>query len=141
MNGQDMSKYVDFILALELKDISLKELKATVRRRIPPEHIKVAHRITVEHEFLDEGKIDFIVRAEFKFRDVDSRKVAASITISLKLSYTYSGSVEPDEETIEEFKSTSLMLNAWPYIRFWVQTITQSFGWSPFLLPLIKFIE
>ncbi len=68
----------------------------------------------------------------------DKNLTAAKILISVKLVYTYS--VKPDREILELFSKSSVILNAWPYLRFWTQNIVQSFGWPSFTLPLLKFL-
>lgn len=133
--------YVDFITSLNLMDIVLKEIRAKANQKELPEDIKVEHDIKVGHYIPEDGRVDFTVKAAFRFRERTSRRIIGSVIVTLELRYSYLILIGVNEEILKEFEDTSLMLNAWPYIRFWVQTITQSFGWPPFVLPLMKFIE
>jgi len=129
--------YANFIKGLELKSITLKKLNADLRY---PEFTEMGidSELNSHCEVMDDGRLHADVSLLLKFKNIRNRRIHAKIEITLSLEYTFV--VKPDEESLGIFRESSLLINAWPYFRFWVQTITQNFGWPPLTLPLFKTI-
>jgi len=129
-------KYNAFIGGLELQNIRLMSINAKLREPEFPGSMKVDVKMKTDFSFQDENRLVTDVNAIFSFRDVSSRRIHAKIDITLRVEYRYE--VPPDQDMLDIFRDTSLMVNVWPYLRFWGQIITQGFGWPSFLLPLFK---
>ncbi len=132
-----MDNLSEFIKGIELHKIILKELKVKLLQDNPPSKIKVDMEVKTEH-FEDDPNLSFLVNMNLKFTDKNSRKIAAKISIVLKLIYT--SQIKPEKEILDNFSKSSVILNAWPYLRFWIQSIVQNFGWPSFTLPLFKLL-
>ncbi len=135
----DKKDYDEFIKGLEIKAIKLKSLETELRYPYPPAgQLKVGEKVSTEFN-IEESLLRATVTMNLNFRDTKTRRVIARIKIGLDLEYTYN--TPPTEKSLQVFKETSLLVSAWPYLRFWVQTITQSFGWPPLVMPLLKIVS
>jgi len=131
----DKEKYKKFIEGLQLKSIRLRNIEAKLRYPNFSRSMRVDSDIITEYQ--KEGNVlNADVTMRLSFKDVKTRRVMAKVNVTLNLEYTFTE--EPTEEMLKVFEESSLLINAWPYFRFWTQTITQSFGWPPFVMPLLK---
>ncbi len=132
------NNYNEFIKGLELKNIRLKNIESKLRSPHPPEgQLKVEQKMFSEFE-IEETLLRAVVSIILSFKDTKTRRIMAKIKLSLYLEYIFN--TVPTDETLQIFKETSLLVNAWPYLRFWIQTLTQSFGWPPLVMPLLKVV-
>lgn len=126
-------EFNNFVKVVELQNIYLKEVKA---KALTP---KFEKELSVEVEtnsksVFSENKITYSVT--FNLNIFKEQEKYGEIALTFLAEY-YS-EVEPKKEYLKLFERRSVMITLWPYFRFWVQTIVQSWGWPPLTLPLLK---
>lgn len=134
--------YHAFVAELELRGVRL--ISSEVRTSgFPPigSEIAVDYAQDVRVEPFD-GGFEMVFAAEFTFRPpADETAPDSSGRVAAAFGLLYTGTTEPEgdvEGYYDVFKEVSLPVNAWPYVREFVQSTMMRMGWPPLTLPLLK---
>ncbi|MGX7676778.1 hypothetical protein [Plantactinospora sp. DSM 117369] len=127
-----------FVDALELRAILLDECSI---KRGDADHDnpgEVASTITIEPAYDANGKLlTYSVSAHHIFNNSDGQ-VVVNIEVSMAALYDVQSEIEPSEEEIEKFGSTSALLHVTPFFREFLATMTNRLGMPVFYLPMLK---
>ena len=127
-------KYRKILAGIDLKNILLSDLKASVKHSALTENIKISIDDEASFENVND---ELVITHKFKLRAGKSSKKTA-----LKIEATFLLVFETQEEITEEFfnvyKEVSLPLNSWPFFRELVYSLTSRMNISPLTLPLLK---
>ncbi len=126
-------EYNEFIKSIELKSIILTKIEAElIKKEFEPElNVDIQSKSTTT---FTENNILFFTTFSLKIKKREKKFATITLTFLTK----YSSKLKPEKELIDFFEKHSLLITLWPYLRFWVQTIIQSWGWPPLTLPLLK---
>ncbi|MEV4829218.1 hypothetical protein AB0K25_12955 [Micromonospora sp. NPDC049257] len=127
-----------FVDALELRAIVLDECSV---KRGDADHDKpgeVASTITIEPTYDGNGKLlTYSINAHHTFNNSEGQ-VVVNIDVSMAALYDVHGELEPSEEEIESFGSTSALVHVTPFFREFLATMTNRLGMPVFYLPMLK---
>jgi hypothetical protein len=127
-----------FVDALELRAIVLDECTVTRGKANHDTPGELKSSFAIEPSYDGEGRLlTYIVRADHEFINTDEELVV-EINVSMAVLYDVQGDVEPSEEAIEEFGSTSALTQATPFLREFLASMTNRLGMPVFYLPLLR---
>jgi hypothetical protein len=131
--------YTEFIKGLQIDEVLL--LSASVRNdsggRLPG---SLRPTLTTDVELVRSAEKGFDAKCTLTFsaHDVEAAKEIIEIKIAFLLRYTTALPVTPS--LFDIFKGTALSVNAWPYLREYLQSTIVRCGLPPFTLPLVKIL-
>ncbi len=127
-------KYRSILDGLELKNILISELKASVKHELLSEGLTISIKDFAEYENRD-GEV--LVKTTYRLMARNAEK-----KIALKMEATFivifSSKNEISDEFFDVYKNISLPLNIWPFFREFVNATTARMNIPPITLPLLK---
>lgn len=133
-------EYAEFINGVELLDVRLVSSEAT-SEAIKPEVADLSVHVLYTSTIL---RSDATEPFEFEARptlEVTARKEGVDEPVGMVkvcLGLLYRSLLEPTDGYLEIFSKVNLQVNAWPYLREYVQQTVTRFGWAPLVLPTLK---
>lgn len=135
-DAQEREAYNRFIHSLELRDIVLARVEAEARvPSINPAETGIQADFDVRDDECESepNLCQVLAQLKVELMQVKSGERLGAVDVTLRLTYS---SEEPITDAIRErFKAANVPLNAWPYLREYVQQTMTRFGWPPFILP------
>jgi preprotein translocase subunit SecB len=155
----NLEKYNEFISLLELSKINLDSLYTEKNKNFAQKQVSLD--IAMDYEVKDAKQIDLEVFVPFSFtvkafvnedneeKNINSIKAEDTLfTIKMELMLTYFLDIEEIETTditvdysdiLEQFAERNVVINAWPYVREMVHSLTFKMGLPALVIPLKKF--
>lgn len=132
--------YSEFVQGIQLQGIHLMKLQAESKvSRVSTGSAGARVSFHVEYDKDTEPSKHFTMqpslRVVFSSRNEDTENDETYGSISVDLVLRYTSKVMPDEQLLKIFSERNVPVNAWPYLRENVQSMTTRFGWNPFVLP------
>lgn len=133
-------EYAEFIRGIELLDVRLvsSESRSDVYRPEAPE-LKLLVRYESDIARVDSAEgyaFEAYPRLRVEARQGDDDEPAGHVEVRYGL--RYQSELEPTDGFLEIFSNVNLQVNAWPYLREYVQQAITRFGWTPLVLPTLK---
>lgn len=132
----EVAAYNRFIGSLELNEIVLAraEVEARTPSILPGEAAVQAVFDVTDDECESEPNVcQVLAQLKVNIVHVHSKERLGLVDVTFRLIYT---SQEPITPAIRQrFKAVNVPMNAWPYLREYVQQTMTRFGWPPFILP------
>ncbi|RKY98489.1 MAG: hypothetical protein DRQ10_07355 [Candidatus Hydrothermota bacterium] len=132
----DMERFSEFIKNIELKSISLKELKVLSLIPFEGKLPKVKIKFSSDEIRIIEG-VGFEVIQKLKLEGRHSRKLAIKIELTQSIFYKLKNQELLIENFVEHFAQSSSILHGWPYIRETISYTVVKMGYPPLFLPLL----
>lgn len=88
----------------------------------------------IDVSFSSQDNVVYVVKSTHSFMN-SSGELLARIEASYVASYSYDGP-DPEDEEIENYAQTALMIQVLPFIREFLASMTNRLGLTPFYLPL-----
>jgi len=134
----DPKKYAEILRRVKLGEIYLDSCSVIHKREnlIKQKDLQVLIRDRASYE-QSNGKIKVIHKYYLKTKKTEKEKDVA-LEISATFCLIYFSDTHFSEEFFEIFKNTNLVINSWPYLREFVQNITQRMNIPPLTLPLFR---
>jgi preprotein translocase subunit SecB len=134
-------QYNSFVNSISLQNIRLVEcaVNSGIERPLPKKTsigIKFSTSLNGIKNDSDSVSFDSNAEAEIVFRSRDSDHILGTIKVNFILSYE--SKIQVEEEIIELFVKRNVPINAWPYLREFIQSMIQRMGWSTFILPPLR---
>lgn len=137
-------QYRDFVGSIELLDVRLAKAQASsTASRFEAESLTV--RLGLETKAGASKKsgdvYQFEVQATLDARvlKLDAEKQVGRINATFSL--RYSSQTKPSAELLDVFSNVNVPVNAWPYLREFVQQTVTRFGWTPLVLPTLNTVR
>ena len=127
-------EYGKILKGIELKNILLSEIKASIKHEILSEGLKINIKDEADFEFENN---EFIVFNKYVLTAKNKEKKTA-LKIEAKYIIVFESEREITESFFEVYKKISLPLNIWPFFRELVNTTTARMNIPPLTLPLLK---
>jgi len=133
MKKEDKFKkeYRDFIRGLNINELKMITLKATVEKKFePPARILV--KDSANYEIINDNTFEVIqvYNIDAKKDNEDKAGLQVEITYLIK----YSIKIPMKKEYFDAFKDSSLRLHTWPYVRQFIHQITLNMNLPPIIL-------
>jgi len=129
-------KYNAFISGLELRSIVLESCKVEF---IPENYTAgggaISFKSDVAFDVLRDSVLDALVSVRARAKPHGALKMCTKFDCTYRLSYVVPS--EPDDAMLEAF-SRNVEINAWPYVRELMHSLTQRMTGPTLLLPLRK---
>ncbi|MCA1035712.1 protein-export chaperone SecB [Bacillus infantis] len=133
----DSNKYQELINNIEIQNVKLKDL--SVRSSYNNESQKNIE-ISAKHEvisFKRDGDL-LLVQTRFEIEGFSESQCVFSIGFILELVYYLENRFTFEEQYIDLFTKNNVPVNAWPYARELVSSITLRMGLSALILPVLR---
>ncbi len=158
MHEINEEKYGQFISLLELNNINMESVRCEKNKEF--KHTNASLDIALDYEVNETQQLDLEVLVPFKFKvkafvnetnmeqninTIDPEDTLFSIEIELLLKYYLDIDevdtkeiVEGYSDVLEAFAERNVAINAWPYVRETIHSLTAKMGLPPLLIPLKK---
>ena len=127
-------EYRKILDGIDLKNILLSELKATIKHELLSEGMKIGIKENTHYAYEDN---ELIVTNKYVLTAKNNDK-----KIVLKIEgifiVVFESEYEITDDFFEIYKDISLPLNVWPFFRELVNSTTSRMNIPPFTLPLLK---
>ncbi len=128
-------KYRQILEGIELQNILLSEIKASVKHELFTEKMKINIKDESEYEFKDDK---FIVINKYVLTSRNNKQKKNALKIEATFKIFFESENEINDGFFEIYREISLPLNIWPYFRELVNSITARMNIPPLTLPLLK---
>jgi hypothetical protein len=137
----DPSKYKDFISKIELSRVRLVSANVSALLETPGPNTTVDFNETSTYKITG-SELSMLHNFKILF-SAEGADVQTSAEIEVNYEFFYNSDVELQEyiDCIEAFKEFSFPITSWPFIREFIFSIMGRFGWPPYTLPLIKWLD
>ena len=132
----DPVTYNRFIASLVLHDVVLARTEAMAHvPSIQPGETGIRAEFNVrDDECKSEPNIcQVLANLRVELVRIEDEEIIGFVDVSFRLIYGSEESLTPAIR--ERFKAVNVPINAWPYLREYVQQTMTRFGWPPFVLP------
>jgi hypothetical protein len=133
-------EYAEFIRGIELLDVRLvsSESRSSAYRPEAPElKLLVRYGSDIARVNSAEGyAFEAYPRLRVDARQGSDDEPAGHVEVRYGL--RYKSELKPTDGFLEIFSNVNLQVNAWPYLREYVQQAITRFGWTPLVLPTLK---
>lgn len=133
-------EYAEFIQGIELLDVRLISSDAhsgAYRAEATELKLLVRYGSDIARVGSAEGyAFEAHPRLRVEARKGDGDEPAGHVEVRFGL--RYKSEFEPTDGFLEIFSNVNLQMNAWPYLREYVQQTITRFGWTPLVLPMLK---
>ncbi len=129
-----------FIDGLELRRVRLRESHIQAQEMYPnPNETKVELIENYQPSLIDNG-FEAIAEYQVKFCHHETGNEIGSIKVAFAFFYESKSTLNNELllSCFDIFKSASLPVNAWPFLREFVHNAMSRMDWPPFTLPLFK---
>ncbi len=132
----DKKKYAAFIKGIELLGIRLTSCKG----EFVPENFadgggRISYAVDVGFEDPRDSILEAIVTVRTRAKPTETKKMCTKVDCTYVLTYQYD--TEPDEAILGAF-ARNVEINAWPYLREFIQNLTARMAGPTLMLPLRK---
>ncbi len=128
-------EYRRILKGIELQNILLSEIKASVKHEFFSESMKINIKDDSEYEFNEDR---FIVTNKYILTSKSNKQKKNALKIEATFRIIFESEYEINDDFFEIYKEISLPLNIWPYFRELVSSITARMNIPPLTLPLLK---
>lgn len=134
----DPKKYLNILKDIELNQIYLESCSAELKRRNIELH-KNLQVIIRDRASFEQIKNKLKITQKF-FLTVKTPEMKKDFAIKASVAFCliYGTKTVVDKEFFDTYREVNLPLNTWPYLREYVQSITQRMNVPPLTLPLFK---
>ena len=130
----DYRKYSKTLSNLDFIEIYLESSSTDIKRQDILKHKGLKIEITDRASFEQtDNKLKVAHRYYIKARGPEQKDVALRINVTFCLTFQTKETIEKD--FIDIFRKINLPLNSWPYLREFVQNMTQRMNIPPLTLP------
>ena len=133
-------EYAEFIRGIELLDVRLVSSAAhSDVHRPEASDLKLLVKYGSDMARLDSAvgyTFEAYPQLRVEARNRDDDELAGYVEVRFGL--RYQSELEPIDGLLEIFSNVNLQVNAWPYLREYVQQTITRFGWTPLVLPTLK---
>lgn len=133
-------EYAEFIQGIELLDVRLISSEAhsgAYQPEAPELKLLVRYGSDIARVDSAEGyAFEAYPRLRVEAQKGDGDEPAGHVEVRFGL--RYKSEFEPTDGFLEIFSNVNLQMNAWPYLREYVQQTITRFGWTPLVLPMLK---
>lgn len=133
-------EYAKFIQGIELLDVRLVSSHAT-SNAIRPDASELRLRVRYRSDITrlhNAGTYVFEAYPRLKVIASKAEGEDPAGEVEVRLGLRYESKLEPTDGFLEIFSQVNLQVNAWPYLREYVQQTITRFGWTPLVLPTLK---
>lgn len=134
----DKKEYRDFIVGLQLKDLSVRRSSTHRAARTIDLSRKVDVNINEKASFSMQGENICDIVHSYALQLCYQGEKTPLLTIECEFDAVYRVSKPMTEAYFEVFKKTSLPLNTWPYWREFVHSSFARMGLPPYFLPVYR---
>jgi len=127
-------EYRKILDGLELKNILMSDLKASVKHELLSEGLSVSIKDSAFYENKDD---EVIVKNTYRLTARNKEK-KTPLKIEATFILVFTTKHEITDDFFEVYKNISLPLNVWPFFREFVNTTTARMNIPPITLPLLK---
>ncbi|NOX89100.1 MAG: hypothetical protein GXO77_08740 [Calditrichaeota bacterium] len=127
-------EYRKILNGIELKNILLIDLKASIKHELLSEGMKIDIKDDAQYEYDDDK---FIVTNKYILKAKNNDK---KIVIKIEATFilVFESGFEITDDFFNIYKDISLPLNVWPFFRELVNSVTSRMNIPPLTLPLLK---
>jgi hypothetical protein len=137
----DQNKYREFIAKTELSRVRLISANVAAILETPAASTSVDFNENSTYEINDH---ELLMLHNFKITfssDEGANENSAEIEVNYQFFYHSDLDLQEYIDCIEAFKEFSFPITSWPFIREFIFNMMGRFGWPPYTLPLIKWLD
>lgn len=126
--------YRKILTGIDLKNILLSDLKASIKHELLTDGLKIGIKEDAQYSYEDE---ELIIKSKYALTAKNNdKKIVIKIESVFIVVFESTSSI--NDEFFEIYKEISLPLNVWPFFRELVNSITSRMNIPPLTLPLLK---
>jgi preprotein translocase subunit SecB len=127
-------EYRKILNGIDLKNILLADLKATIKHELLSEGLKISIKDSAQYSYEED---EFIIKNKYVLtaKNNDKKNV---LKIEATFIVVFESKYEINDDFFNIYKEISLPLNVWPFFRELVNSTTSRMNIPPLTLPLLK---
>jgi len=127
-------EYRKILKGIDLKNILLADLKATIKHELLSEGLKISIKDSAQYSYEED---EFIIKNKYVLtaKNNDKKNV---LKIEATFIVVFESKYEINDDFFNIYKEISLPLNVWPFFRELVNSTTSRMNIPPLTLPLLK---
>jgi preprotein translocase subunit SecB len=127
-------EYRKILNGIDLKNILLSDLKATIKHELLSEDMKIGIKEDAQYSYEED---ELIVKNKYVLTAKNKEKKTV-LKIEGSFIVIFESQSEIDDNFFNIYKEISLPLNVWPFFRELVNSTTSRMNIPPLTLPLLK---